>query len=246
LREQLQLLLKLQLCDVKVKELEATIQQLPLRLDPARKDLAKLEAMVAGERARLDETLKWKKEQQELLDRDQDQLKTAKIKLQSSRNTKEFNAANRESDNKKKAITDREAELKKMTEALGKSTGSVEAHVGDVEKLRAQIAAEEQAIALKIGEVQGELALAKAARDQMRTHLEKSWLKTYDSVVAKKGYAIASVAKGVCMGCHMALPPQLNNILARMDSIESCPCCGRMIYRKELLENLDEAAAVAK
>jgi predicted nucleic acid-binding Zn-ribbon protein len=34
----------------------------------------------------------------------------------------------------------------------------------------------------------------------------------------------------------MALPPQLNNILARMESIEMCPRCGRLVYRKELLE----------
>jgi predicted nucleic acid-binding Zn-ribbon protein len=34
----------------------------------------------------------------------------------------------------------------------------------------------------------------------------------------------------------MALPPQLNNILARMESIETCPRCSRLVYRKELLE----------
>ncbi|MBA3503878.1 MAG: hypothetical protein H0T65_26190, partial [Deltaproteobacteria bacterium] len=40
----------------------------------------------------------------------------------------------------------------------------------------------------------------------------------------------------VCQGCHMALPPQLNNILARMESIETCPRCSRLVYRKELLD----------
>ena len=66
--------------------------------------------------------------------------------------------------------------------------------------------------------------------------VEPKWLKTYDSLSQKRGYAIAPVVKGVCQGCHMALPPQLNNILARMESIESCPRCGRLVYRKELLE----------
>jgi hypothetical protein len=40
----------------------------------------------------------------------------------------------------------------------------------------------------------------------------------------------------------MALPPQLNNILARMESIETCPRCSRLVYRKELLEPKPEAA----
>ena len=35
----------------------------------------------------------------------------------------------------------------------------------------------------------------------------------------------------------MALPPQLNNILARMESIETCPRCGRLVYRKDMLED---------
>ena len=41
----------------------------------------------------------------------------------------------------------------------------------------------------------------------------------------------------------MALPPQLNNILARMESIETCPRCGRLVYRKELLEQPTADAA---
>ena len=61
-------------------------------------------------------------------------------------------------------------------------------------------------------------------------------MKTYDTLAAKRGYAVAPVIKGVCQGCHMALPPQLNNILARMQSIETCPRCGRLVYRQDMLE----------
>ena len=39
----------------------------------------------------------------------------------------------------------------------------------------------------------------------------------------------------------MALPPQLSNVLARMESIQTCPRCGRLVYRKELLEQSDAA-----
>src|SRR6185436_18498035 len=81
-----------------------------------------------------------------------------------------------------------------------------------------------------------ELAAARAARDAARSAVESKWLKIYDTVSQKRGYGIAPVVKGVCQGCHMALPPQLNNILARMESIETCPRCGRLVYRKELLE----------
>ena len=96
-----------------------------------------------------------------------------------------------------------------------------------------------------IGAIQSQLAEAKAARDAARAKVEKSWVKTYDSLSAKRGYAVAPVIKGTCQGCHMALPPQLNNILARMESIEMCPRCGRIVYRKEMLEPKVEPAADA-
>jgi predicted nucleic acid-binding Zn-ribbon protein len=91
-------------------------------------------------------------------------------------------------------------------------------------------------MAEQLGAVQSQLAAAKAERDAARAQVEIKWLKLYDALVAKRGYSVAPVVKGVCQGCHMALPPQLNNILARMESIETCPRCGRLIYRKELLE----------
>ena len=86
-----------------------------------------------------------------------------------------------------------------------------------------------------------QLAEAVATRDAARAQVEPQWIKIYDAVAAKKGYAVAPVVKGVCQGCHMALPPQLANVLARMESIQTCPRCTRLIYRKELLDQADAA-----
>jgi predicted nucleic acid-binding Zn-ribbon protein len=242
-REQLVNLLKLQQSDVKVRELEAAVNQLPAKLDPLRRDLAKLQGMLDGERAKLTETETWRKQQQDLIDRERDSLKLAQSKLQQSKNSKEFGAASREVENKRKSISDREAELKKVTEASSTSTNQLESRNKDVDGLRTELANSEAGMADQLGALQSQLAEAKATRDAARATVEAKWLKIYDSLVGKRGYAVAPVIKGVCQGCHMALPPQLNNILARMESIESCPRCSRMVYRKELLEPKPEADA---
>ena len=236
MKEQLQLLLALQTIDGRVKEFEAAIAQLPQRLEPARRDLAKLEAMVAGERARLDESAAWRKQQEALLEREQEGLRQARAKLSASRNTKEYNAANREVDNRRKAILDREAELKKVVDAMGQSSSGADTHTRDVEALRQTLAEEEAKIKAQVDELTAQARETIAARDEARQKIDKSWLKTYDALASKRGYAIAPVFKGVCQGCHMQLPPQLNNILARMEAVQTCPRCARMIYRKELLD----------
>jgi predicted nucleic acid-binding Zn-ribbon protein len=235
-REQLQNLLRLQTCDVKVRELEAAAKQLPAKLDPLRRDLAKLQGMLDAEKAKLSETETWRKTQQEQIDRERDALKAAQAKLQASKNTKEFSAASREVENKRKSIQDRESELKKVIEATKQSTEQLQARDADVGKLRDELTQSEAGMADQVAALDAQLSEARTARDQARSSVESKWLKTYDTLSAKRGYAVAPVIKGTCQGCHMALPPQLNNILARMESIEMCPRCGRLVYRQELLE----------
>jgi predicted nucleic acid-binding Zn-ribbon protein len=235
-REQLVLLLQLQQSDVKVRELETAATQLPARLDPLRRDLAKLQGMLDAERDKLNETNTWRKSQQDFIDREREALKIAQNKFQASKNTKEFNAASREVENKRKAIADREVELRKVNEATVQSTAQLEARGKDVDALRSELSGSEAAMAGQLDGLKAQLAEAVGTRDAARAQVELQWLKIYDTVAAKRGYAVAPVVKGICQGCHMALPPQLSNVLARMESIQTCPRCGRLIYRKELLD----------
>jgi predicted nucleic acid-binding Zn-ribbon protein len=200
--------------------------------------------MLDGERSKLNETNSWRKAQQEMIDREREALRQAQGKFQASKNTKEFNASSREVENKRKAIGDRESELKKVNEAAAVSTTQLDARSRDVDALRAELAASEAAMSGQLDALKAQLAEATAVRDAARVQVDIQWVKIYDSLAAKKGYAVAPVVKGVCQGCHMALPPQLANVLARMQSIQTCPRCGRLIYRKELLE--PEPAAEAK
>ncbi len=231
-------LLKLQQFDVKVRELEVAAKQLPAKLDPLRRDLAKLEGMLDGERAKLEETETWRKQQREFIDREREALKAAQAKLNASKNTKEYGAASREVENKRKTITDREQELKKVTEAATTTAAQLESRDKDVGGVRDQLAESEAGIADQLAQIHTELAEARGLRDDARQHVEAKWLKTYDALTTKRGVAVAPVIKGVCQGCHVALPPQLNNVLARLESIETCPRCARLIYRMELLDQI--------
>ncbi len=236
MREQLVFLLQLQTSDVKVRELETAVNQLPARLDPLRRDLAKLQTMLDAERAKLAETDAWRKSQQDMIDREREALKAAQNKLQASKNSKEFGAASREVENKRKSITDREAELKKVVAASAESNTQLESRDKDVGGVRNELESSEAAQKDQLDSLKAQLAEATATRDSARAQVDKQWLKIYDTLLSKKGYAVAPVIKGVCQGCHMALPPQLNNILARMESIQTCPRCSRLVYRKELLD----------
>lgn len=241
MKDQLTLLLQLQAIDTKVRELETQRTALPAKLEPLRKDLAKLEAMLSAERGKVDESAAWQKQQASQLEADQAALRLAKTKLQQSKNGKEYNAASREVEFKRKSISDREAELKKMSEAIGSSTAQIGERDQAVQGLRDQVAAEEARISGRLGEIEREVAEVTSGRDELRARIDKSWLKTYDTLV-RRGVPVAPVVNGTCQGCRVRIPPQVNNLLARGEKLETCERCGRIIYRQEMLDGPAPAA----
>jgi uncharacterized protein len=236
LKEQLLHLLQLQAIDARVKEIQATINALPAKLEPVRRDLTKLEGMVAVEKQRVAETETWRKQQEDLLAREQEAYRAAKSKLSGSRTGKEFSAATREVDYKRRAISERETELKKVIEVLSTTTTQAGSHDNDIAELQSHLAAEDAQVAEKVQALEAEIAEVSTGRDELRAKVDPGWLKTYDALCTKRGFAVAPVVKGSCQGCHMNVPPQLNNVLARLESLEVCPRCRRIIYRQDAIE----------
>ena len=243
MKDQLLLLLELQKIDLRVKELSTAMKALPEKLRPLRQDLAKLETMLAGEKVRFSEAEAFRKQREESSKNEEELLKAARVKLQASRHGKDFAAATREVENRRRSISEREDELIKIIEAIDKSRLMIDSHEKDVESLRAQLARDQETIDGQIRELEVEVTACSVGREGMRQQVQEKYLRMYETAISKRGYAIAPVLKGVCQGCHMAVPPQLNNTLARMETLESCPRCMRLIYRSEFLEPTPAEAA---
>jgi uncharacterized protein len=237
LKEQLLLLLELQRIDARVQELLAAIEALPARLVPAKRDLARLEAMLQIERDRLAENEAWRKEQEVLIELEDEAIRKAKAKLQNAKNSKDYTAANRELDNKRKSKSEREEEVLKMMEVLERSRAEMQAHEKDVNALREHLKAEDERVKKVVTELEAEARERSSGRDGMVVGIEPRLLDLYERIMKKRGgQAIAAVMNSTCQGCHMAIPPQLNNELAQLSSIANCPRCGRLLYRKELMD----------
>src|SRR5689334_24750699 len=131
--------------------------------------------MLDGERSKLNDTNSWRKSQQELIDREREALRQAQSKFQASKNTKEFNASSREVENKRKAIGDRETELKKVNEAAAQSSAQLDMRPRDVDALRAELATSEAAMADQLNALKAQLDEALAARDAARVQLSIQW-----------------------------------------------------------------------
>jgi predicted nucleic acid-binding Zn-ribbon protein len=72
------------------------------------------------------------------------------------------------------------------------------------------------------GFVTGKVSQLDKVRNDLRALYERYYEKYHDR-------AIVSVKGGVCTGCFVTIPPMRLDIIRRMDSIEFCENCGRIL-----------------
>jgi predicted nucleic acid-binding Zn-ribbon protein len=245
LKDQLRLLLQLQAIDTRVLELKTTIAALPKPLENDKLNLAKLERMLADEKAHLAETERWRNDQEGLIASEDEAIRKAKSKVQAAKGSKDYNAANREMDNKRRARSEREDEVLKVLEALEKAKADMESHASHVAKLRERVESEEKRVAEQIAELEVEATQGLVGRDQIAAQIDPPLLLRYEKVHKQRGNAVVQVRAGVCQGCNMSIPPQLANMLVARKDVQFCPRCNRIIYHAELLAESNDAAEEA-
>jgi uncharacterized protein len=236
LKEQLTLLEELQQHDARLQEQENTLKALPEKLDALKANLAKFEAQLERERQTLADTERFRRDLELQLKTDEAAVSRSKTKLQQVKTSKDYMAAQREIEATRKLIGEREEELLKLIDALEATRKMVAAHENDVAELRSHVAAEEAVTEGKLAEIRNKIAEERGTRDSLATRVRPDILKKYGTIRIRRGLAVVPVVKGVCQGCHMAIPPQLFNLLQRGTTVETCPQCNRIVYWNEIMQ----------
>jgi predicted nucleic acid-binding Zn-ribbon protein len=236
LRDQLKKLEELQKYDAQIQELTNALAAIPAKLEATRNDLARVEGLLANERAQIAETQRYQNEQKGLVQSDEDHLANAKSKQSAAKNTKEYAAAQRELDMTRESLSVRQAEITKLIEAIQSKEKMLAEREADVKTLRSSVEKDDEQAKVRVAEIEGKIAALRTERDKIAATVRADVLKRYGAIRIRKGLALAPVANGTCRGCNMNIPPQLFNVLQRGTSVETCPYCHRIIYWEELMK----------
>jgi len=243
LRDQLKRLEDLQRHDAKIQELENARKAIPAKLAATQADLARVEAMLQTERAQVAETERYYGEQKFQLETDEEQVSGAKHKLAQAKNTKEYMAAQRETETRRDGVASREAEIAKLVEAIEVKKKVLAERAAGVQALRESVQKDGEIAAERITELEGKIAELRGERDQLAAEVKPDVLKRYSGIRIRRGLAVVGVKNGTCRGCNMNIPPQLYIVLQRGVSIETCPSCHRIIYWEDLMKDPAETPA---
>ncbi len=158
------------------------------------------------------------------------QLDHSREKLNRSRNERESNAAQRELEELRKLVRDREDEIGKLTTEIDASRLAMESTEGTIKTIGDELGGKEGDITATLSKVEAERAERAGVRANIAKKLPPVIFRRYELIRSKRGTGIAQTTDGTCKACNMALPPQLFHRLRREPVLEQCPSCNRLIY----------------
>lgn len=158
------------------------------------------------------------------------QLDQSREKLSRSRTEREVNAVQRELEELRRLMRDREVEAERLGKELEQIALAADTTQAELTKLEEQRAELNGAANARIGELEARRTTLQGERETIGKGLPVALFRKYDTIRQKRGTGIATTTTGNCSACNIALPPQLFHRLRREPLIEQCQNCNRLIF----------------
>lgn len=228
--EQIRALEELAAMDAEVKALEEKLSEERGVLNGLKESLKRLDERFSIDRATVGAADKQRNDLHLDIRTMTQQIEQSREKLNRSRTERETNAAQRELEELRKLVRDREEEIQRIDGDTASVRAAVEATEAEHKRISEELAAKEGDIQAKVQVLEADRNEKGGGRDSIVKRLPAQLYRRYEMIRGRRGNAVAQTTDGTCNKCNMALPPQLYHRLRREPLIEQCPSCNRIIY----------------
>lgn len=231
LREQTEILVKLQSIDSGKKKINAMLAKVNDKISELDRELRASRTIVEKSNHELDGLRKTYREIESELNLNAPRIEKSKEKLRAVKNNKEYQSLLKEIDELKKQSSLLEDNMLECLERIESSEASVKESEIEFRSIETRILDEKQEVDQGAQAGRRELEALNAEWEKVSAAVAPDILKTFDKIRKMvRGVTIAPVVNAVCQACNMNIPPQLYNDLQRFDSLKYCPSCQRIIY----------------
>jgi uncharacterized protein len=239
IRDNLSILAALQQTDADAAAIEKKFAGVGARLAALDDQLAAFAKQFTEQELKRDTLKKQYRSDEEEVRAIEGRIIKAEEKLRSVKTNKEYHSMLKEIDefkSKKAALEDTMIEMLETIEIAEKDAASLKADLAD---LQAEIEERRNEIQVEADAQHLELERLNQRRQSVWDRLDPKLQKMYDRAKHQgKGTAVAPVDDAVCLACRMNIPPQGFIELLRMNAIQMCPHCQRIIYPKAMIDDL--------
>ena len=231
MKDKICLLIQLQHCDNRIREVRRRKEEGPLKIRKIEEDLKSAETEAQEVHNRLDalkaERRKIEQEVQEL----DGKIEKSSVKLSQIKSNKEYTAALKEIDDQKRTKFITEDKIIEVMEKIAELEQSSAEEGHRLVELREQAEKEKKRILEELAALEQELIALEERRKHFIKEVDPELLKKYLFLQERRnGLAVSAVVTGVCQTCHLGIPPQKFNELIRGNVVMTCPHCHRIMY----------------
>ena len=231
MKETMILLIGLQGCDSRIRQIQIKKETAPNRIQILKENRDQALREVEEDMKQLDALKKQRRQAERDIDDFENRIVKSTMKLNSIKSNKEYQAALKEIEDIKKEKSQLEDKVLSYMESMDALEAKCQESRRRGEELQAQFEKDEKEILETIQALDRDLESVRHERSDFTQSIDPGLLGRYHLLLNNKhGLAISPVIKGVCMGCHMDIPPQKFNELIRGETLMNCPNCQRMIY----------------
>ncbi len=227
----LELLLKLQVIDYDIGELERSKEYLPDMMENLNREIAEASIKLDETKKQLEEARLKQKELELANQTSEAELQKYQQQMMSIKTNKEYDALVAQIDQLKEGISSSETQLLEVIEVvsvLEKEIVDCEEKYGSVTEHNTQ-----QLVVLqgKIDSIGDTMSSKESGRSDVSGSIPKRTLSVYERVRrGRGGQAVVMVKKRACSACFKALTPHKVQEVKRGDRICTCDNCGAIIY----------------
>lgn len=234
MQSDLELLLKLQVIDYDLGELERSKEYLPDMMENLHREIRETQGKLQTFREQQQlAQLKQKNLELEIKTKEADLVRYQQ-QMMTIKTNKEYDALVAEIDSIKSTVAARETELLETIEFLS----TVEKEIAGLQEKEAQISENNskqlKILQEKIDSIGAKVSAKESERQTIITSVSRPTLMIYERVRrGKGGQVVVVVKKRACSSCYKALTAKKVQEIKRHDRIETCDNCGCLLYWDE-------------
>lgn len=234
MKEQLQLLWKLQTLERQIEEAQKEKETYPLTLERLEGLLKAQEEKKEEEKRRIEELEKKRMKLEGELEMESERTKRSQLKLLEIKTNKEYQALLKEIEMGKEHTSQREEEIIGMLDEIDRLKTDYASMVERARKERKEIEEEEAKVREQMVIAEKHITQWQHNREKIVGELDPELVKRYTTLKERRnGIAVVLVRNEGCQGCYVNIPPQLYNEVQKNKEIIVCPNCQRILYWEE-------------
>lgn len=234
MQKQLSYLEQIQKIDLKILEIENKNKDCPAEIEKSQEEVENYKGLLDV----LEESVKELEQRKKALEGDielsEEKIKVWQDQLSQAKSEKEYRAFLKEIDGSKKENGKREEDILEIMEKIEESKNSLKEKEEALSESLNKFEDIRKENKKKMKIMEKELIKINKSRSELANEIKPDFLHKYESVRrGKKRIAVVSAKDGICLGCHMSLPPQVFIHVLKKDMLVNCPFCRRILFWKE-------------